>query len=46
VNNSIVENVELYSDKYTEDELFAIQSTNRIINEIIEANGCDDWEWD
>ena len=40
------ENTEIYSEEYTEDELFAIQSTNRIMNEIIEANGCDDWEWE
>lgn len=40
------DNTELYSEEYTEDELFAIQSANRIIKEIIEANGCDDWEWE
>ena len=44
--NTYVDKIELYSEEYTEDELFAIQSTNRIMNEIIEANGCDDWEWD
>ena len=40
------DNTEIYSEEYTEDELFAIQSTNRIMNEIIEANGYDDWEWE
>ena len=40
------DNTEIYSEEYIEDELFAIQSTNRIMNEIIEANGCDDWEWE
>ena len=41
-----VDKTELYFEEYTEDELFAIQSTNRIMSEIIEANGHDDWEWD
>ena len=41
-----MENAELYHEEYTKDELFAIQSTNRIMKEIIEANGYDDWEWE
>ena len=41
-----MENAELYHEEYTEDELFVIQSTNRIMKEIIEANGYDDWEWE
>lgn len=44
--SNIIDNAKLYSEEYIEDELYAIQSTNRIINEIIETNGHDDWEWE